>query len=72
MANRHVGYINNLIKSKGYGFIQSDDSIIFFHASGLIEGDFEELKEGQTVTFIMAESSRGTKAIGVKTEPNQD
>jgi len=49
-----TGLIKKLVRDKGYGFIRPDGARndIFFHCSALPEnGDFDELDEGQQVTF---------------------
>ncbi len=62
------GTIKKIIDQRGFGFIavegQSDD--IFFHRSQ-VKGDivFEQLKEGQTVTFDLEESQKGPQAVNV-------
>lgn len=51
---------------KGYGFITTDDGRdVFVHFSA-IEGDgFKSLKEGQKVSFEVAESDKGPQATNV-------
>ena len=50
--------------SKGYGFIIDDDSKkeYFVHISGLID----EVKEGDSVEFELAEGKKGLNAVNVK------
>ena len=48
------GTIKSLIPAKGFGFISTDgsrNSDLFFHSSALVNGDFDSLQVGQTVTF---------------------
>ncbi len=63
--------MNGVIKKltdKGFGFIavegQSKD--LFFHAKSLVETTYEELREGDAVTFDMEESAKGPAAVNVK------
>lgn len=50
------GTIQKLM-DRGYGFIKPDDSEeeLFFHATELQNGEFNELSEGATVEFEVAE-----------------
>lgn len=60
------GTIISIIKSKGFGFIQDEDNReIFFHAAGVCDPTFAELREGQEVEYMLRETARGPKAIGV-------
>ncbi len=63
-----TGKIKRLMGDKGYGFIEADgmDQDLFFHAKELIDVVFEELKEGDAVTFETAESPKGMNAIQVR------
>lgn len=46
------GTIARLVRARGFGFIKTEDGQeIFFHATGVKEGTFEELSEGQTVSY---------------------
>lgn len=55
------------LTDKGYGFIESGDGKdIFFHLSSLDECRFEELYEGQTVTFTEGQGRKGPQAENVK------
>ena len=52
---------------RGFGFIRGEDEEkIFFHASGVINPEFEELKEGNRVEYLEEVTSKGKKAIGVE------
>jgi len=56
------------LMDKGYGFIKSadgGDKDLFFHANELQGADFESLKEGQEVTFEVAEGQKGPQAVNV-------
>ncbi len=52
---------------KGFGFITPDgqEKDIFFHANSLVEVTFDELQEGDKVTFDMEESQKGMNAVNV-------
>lgn len=55
------------ITDKGFGFIsvegQSKD--IFFHSKNLVGVTFNELREGDAVTFEVEESDKGPNAVNV-------
>ncbi len=56
------------LTDKGFGFITSDDNPdkdIFFHSSALEGAEFNELQEGDSVTFETEDSEKGPRAINV-------
>lgn len=63
--------MNGVIKKKtdkGFGFIavQGQDKDLFFHSKGLVGVSFEEIQEGDEVTFDTEESPKGMNAVNVK------
>lgn len=56
------------IMPKGFGFISPDGEgkDIFFHSNSLVGVTFDELREGDAVTFDTEESPKGMNAINVK------
>ncbi len=60
------GTIKTLNERK-FGFITPEDGgkDVFFHSSELQGVQFEELNIGDMVTFEMADSEKGPKAVGV-------
>ena len=61
------GKIKNLIKDRGYGFIEAEDEReIFFHETDLIDIHFDSLEEGQQVQFDVEKGEKGLKAVNVK------
>ena len=51
-----TGTIKTIRAEKGFGFIKKDGAPIgggdlFFHMSAVQEGSFDDLREGQTVSF---------------------
>ena len=56
------------LQDKGFGFIKPEegDNDVFFHASALVELTFDDLKEGDTVTFDVEEGPKGPAAANVK------
>jgi CspA family cold shock protein len=54
-------------RSEGYGFIKPEDDSkdVFFHASSVAEGTFDDLNEGDTVSFDLEEGAKGPAAANV-------
>lgn len=55
------------LTDKGFGFIKIEGQTkgLFFHSNELKGVTFEELKEGDKVSFEMADSPKGPNAINV-------
>jgi len=62
-----TGTIKKLISDKGFGFIASDEleKEVFFHSSELQGIEYNELREGDAVTFEVQESDKGLNATQV-------
>ncbi len=61
-----TGIIKKKIEDKGIGFISiegSDD--LFFHMSAC-DGQYDNLREGDTVTCDSEDSPKGARAVNVK------
>jgi CspA family cold shock protein len=63
--------MNGVIKKKtdkGFGFItvEGQEKDLFFHSKSLVGVTFEELNEGDQVTFDVEESPKGPNAVNVK------
>ena len=55
------------ITDKGFGFIAAADGTeYFFHQSACIGTRFDDLREGQRVTFTVGQGPKGPRAGGVK------
>ncbi len=48
------GTIKKLVSDRGFGFISANGGDVFFHHSVVAENKFDELQEGQTVTYEIA------------------
>ena len=61
------GTIKTLVTDKGFGFITVDgeDKDLFFHKNELSGVSYEELKEGDKVSFEKADSEKGPNAVNV-------
>lgn len=53
---------------KGFGFItvQGQDKDLFFHSKALVGVTFDELQEGDTVSFETEETPKGLNAVNVQ------
>ncbi len=54
------------LTDKGFGFISSRGQDIFFHSSSLEGARFEDLREGDRVTFEKEEGPKGPRANSVR------
>jgi CspA family cold shock protein len=55
------------LTDKGFGFISRDgeEKDLFFHSNELVGVSFDELREGDKLTFEVAESPKGPNAVKV-------
>ena len=53
---------------KGFGFItvQGQEKDLFFHSKSLVGVTFDELNEGDEVSFEVEESPKGPNAVNVQ------
>jgi len=56
------------LTDKGFGFITGEglQKDLFFHSNSLVGVTFDELKEGDAVSFETEESPKGLNAVNVK------
>ena len=55
------------ITDKGFGFIDDgSDKDMFFHSSAVEQGRFNELREGQRVSYDVGKGPKGPHAENVK------
>jgi len=66
---RMKGTIKRLVRDKGFGFIAADSGPeYFFHQSGCTGTPFDELREGQAVSFDVGQGPKGPRAENVRTD----
>ena len=55
------------LTDKGFGFIkvEGQEKDLFFHSNELQNVKFDELREGDTLTFDIAQSPKGPNAVKV-------
>ena len=62
----HTGTIKKVVRERGFGFISDTDGReLFFHQSGIVDAQFDTLKETQKVEFDIEDSPKGPRAINV-------
>jgi CspA family cold shock protein len=63
------GTIKRLVSDKGFGFIAtSDGTEYFFHQSGCTQTPFDQLHEGQSVTFDKGQGPKGPRGENVRAD----
>lgn len=66
MAAAQNGTIKRLVGDKGFGFVAAQDgSEYFFHRSACTGIRFDDLREGQSVTFEAGQGPKGPRAENV-------
>ncbi len=63
--------MNGVIKKKtdkGFGFITAEgqEKDLFFHSKSLVGVTFDEINEGDSVTFDVEQSPKGPNAVNVQ------
>lgn len=63
------GTIKRMITDKGFGFIAARDATeYFFHQSACTGPPFDQLREGQVVSFEVGQGAKGPRAENVRAE----
>lgn len=62
--------MNGTIKrltDRGFGFIaqEGEEKELFFHSSALVGATYEDLREGDAVSFDTEDSDKGPRAVNV-------
>ena len=60
------GNVKKVVADRGFGFIVQDNGPdVFFHHSVVANGGFEQLQEGDEVTFESEQGQKGPRATTV-------
>ena len=63
------GIIKRIVKDRGFGFIRDDGGQEwFFHRSSVKAGSFDQLNEGQRVSFDEEPSQKGPRAGNIRAD----
>ena len=58
-----TGTIKRMVSDKGFGFIAAGDGTeYFFHQSACTSTRFDDMREGQTVSFTVGQGPKGPRA----------
>lgn len=62
-----TGTIKRMVTDKGFGFIAAGDGTeYFFHQSACTSTRFDDMREGQTVSFSVGQGPKGPRAENVQ------
>jgi CspA family cold shock protein len=62
------GTIKRLVRDRGFGFIRDDGGQEWFFHRSSVQGSFDQLNEGQRVSFEEEPSAKGPRAGNVRGE----
>lgn len=69
MSERQTGVVKWFNDAKGFGFISQDNGPdLFVHFRSIQSKGFKSLKEGQKVSFEVAQGQKGLQAEAVQAE----
>ena len=56
------------LTDKGFGFIEQEgeEKDLFFHSTALTDVEYNDLREGDSLSFDVEETDRGLQAVNVK------
>ena len=60
------GTIKRLVSEKGFGFVAASDGTEYFFHQSACDGQFNQLREGQAVTFQTGQGPKGPRAEQVR------
>jgi CspA family cold shock protein len=63
-----TGTIKRIARDKGFGFIRDGAGQEYFFHRSSVQGSFDDLREGQRVSFEEEQSAKGPRAGSVRPE----
>ena len=60
------GKVKRLVSDKGFGFVLGQDGQEYFFHHSVCGGQFDNLREGQAVTFETGQGPKGPRAENVR------
>ena len=60
------GTVKRLVRDKGFGFVAASDGNEYFFHQSACGGAFDQLREGQSVTFKTGQGPKGPRAEDVR------
>src|ERR1700693_2990739 len=63
-----TGTIKRLVRDRGFGFIRDDGGQEWFFHRSSVDGSFDQLNEGQRVSFVEEPSAKGPRAGNVRAD----
>jgi CspA family cold shock protein len=60
-----TGTIKKVVAERGFGFIEGEDGKEYFFHRSAIDGEFDNLRGGEQVTFALESSPKGPRAAGL-------
>jgi len=63
-----AGVVKRIQRDKGFGFIRDTNGQEYFFHRSAVQGSFEDLSEGQRVSFDEEQSPKGPRAGNVRAE----
>ena len=66
MATASSGTIKRLVHDKGFGFIAASDGVEYFFHQSSCQTPFNQLREGQAVTFEKGQGPKGPRGENVR------
>ena len=60
------GVVVRIVRDRGFGFIRAKGREYFFHASGLLSGEFATIEIDARVEFSVEQTPKGGRAVDIE------
>jgi CspA family cold shock protein len=60
------GTIKRLVRDKGFGFVAAEDGVEYFFHQASCADPFDQMREGQSLTFEGGKGPKGPRAENVR------